>query len=316
MYKEPPGAQKMTSRLHCFRWLSSVQASRQALDSYFGSGGGDGAGNGGLARARPLSASRLASYLQTYLNPRLPDWILDLQVRHVVMFDTSASFWSLLEASEPSGSSSRLHSMAQPLDVIALWDEGSPEIQDGGHCCASFSSCGSQCALRPINCWRCKSTHFKRDCKASQSAEDVQGLPPDQWPIHSSHPDQAPRPSTVPVLYDRPGAPPSHPEARSHVTPIQAFAETVIDRLLALEEGQAQITALLQQVLSQSSSPPAPVGFLGPVPVSTSPLPPPSQAPSLTSSGVTAAPPATMSATSIPPGRPPMVDAGAASPML
>ena len=149
MYKEPPGAQKMTSRLHCFRWLSSVQASRQALDSYFGSGGGDGAGNGGLARARPLSASRLASYLQTYLNPRLPDWILDLQVRHVVMFDTSASFWSLLEASEPSGSSSRLHSMAQPLDVFALWDEGSPEIQDGGHCCASFSSCGSQCALRP-----------------------------------------------------------------------------------------------------------------------------------------------------------------------
>ena len=109
MYKEPPGAQKMTSRLHCFRWLSSVQASRQALDSYFGSGGGDGAGNGGLARARPLSASRLASYLQTYLNPRLPDWILDLQVRHVDMFDTSASFWSLLEASEPSGSSSRLH---------------------------------------------------------------------------------------------------------------------------------------------------------------------------------------------------------------
>lgn len=99
---------------------------------------------------------------------------------------------------------------------------------------------------RPINCWRCKSTHFKRDCKASQSAEDVQGLPPDQWPIQPSHPDQAPRPSTVPVLYDRPGAPPSHPEARSHVTPIQAFAETVIDRLLALEEGQALITALLQ----------------------------------------------------------------------
>lgn len=105
VYKEPPGPHKMTFR---FRWHSSVQASRQAWESCFGSGGGDGAGDVGLARARPLPHPDWASYLQTYLSLRLSDWILDLRLRHADMFDTSASFWSLLEASEPSPSSSRL----------------------------------------------------------------------------------------------------------------------------------------------------------------------------------------------------------------
>jgi hypothetical protein len=63
-------------------------------------------------------------------------------------------------------------------------------------------------------------------------------------------------------------------------------------RLLALEQGQAQITAMLQQVLLQSSSPPATAVAMGPAAglasMSTSSLPVPEALPTIAtmSSGI------------------------------
>ena len=244
-----------------------------------------------------------ANYLTQYLQTKLPVWVLDLQVQHAREFDTSQRFWDLLELHEPStltapGRLNALMDASTPSeheeDDFNLWASGPSEPgclvapMDPSASLLAMAGPGAPFARnrKPVTCWRCNGFHYKRDCKATPSAEELRGLPPDQWPVQPPHPDQArdqsstqvPRPPAAPVPYERPGVPSPHPASRTYVTPqLQALPAADDARLLALEQGQAHITAMLQQVLLQSSAPPTTAVAMGPATglasMPTSPLP-------------------------------------------
>ncbi len=297
LYKEPKAGQRMVARLKAYKWQGTVQASRQVWEALMVQATEVARETAHLHGLAHFPAPDWANYLNQYLQSKLPVWVLDLQVQHAREFDTSQRFWDLLEIHEPSTltASGRLHAIldAPPSseheeDDFNLWALGPWESRcpvtpvDTSAPLLAMAGPGAPFARnrKPVTCWRCNGFHYKRDCKATPSAEEQRGLPPDQWPVQPPHPDQArdqsstqvPRPPAAPVPYERPGVPSPHPASRTYVTPqLQALPAADDARLLALEQGQAQITqgqaqltAMLQQVLLQSSSPPAPAVAMEP----------------------------------------------------
>ena len=311
LYKEPKAGQKMVARLKAYKWQGTVQASKQMWEALMVQArevARETAHLHGLAR---FPEPDWTNYLTQYLQSKLPVWVLDLQVQHASEFDTSQAFWDLLEIHEPSTPTApgRLHALldapppSEPEeDDFTLWASGPWESRcsaapvDAAASLLAMARPGAPFARnrKPVTCWRCNGFHYRRDCKATPSVEEDQGLPPEQWPVQPPHPDQArdpsltqvPRPPAAPVPYARPSVPSPHPASRTYVTSrLQALPAVDDARLLALEQGQAQITAMLQQVLLQSSSPPATAVAMGPAAglasMSTSSLPVPEALPTI-----------------------------------
>lgn len=244
-YELPHGAALMEAEMSRFKWRASVHLTKQAFETLWKKAvqvATDTAGNSELER---LPAPEWGVWLKQVLRPQFPSWVEELRIMHDHAFNRSDTFWQLLiKAEPPSAKSKGLHALGED----AALDE------EAADCAGSLFSLARN--GKPISCYRCGEHHFLRECLAAKSAEEIQGLPP-PWPRQQPHPSQVtrqvvPRPDGAPVPYERPGGGATVPGAQTFVTGLNALpGEDISRRFQQLEQGQAQLTAMLAATLSR-----------------------------------------------------------------
>ena len=241
------------------QWLCTHQQAFETLWNKAVQVATDTAGNSELER---FPTPEWGVWLKRVLRPQFPSWVEELRIVHDRKFDSPDTFWPLLvKAEPPSAKRKGLHALGEG-------DELDQATADAG---SLFSLARNG---RPISCYRCGEHHFLRECLAAKSAEELQGLPP-PWPRQQPHPSQitrhVPRPEGAPVPYERPGGGATVPGAQTFVTGLNALPGEDMDRRFKqLEQGQAQLTAMLAAALSRVATP-------QPQPEPPQPLPEPPQ---------------------------------------
>ena len=246
-YELPHAAALMEAEVSRFKWRASVHLTKQAFETLWKKAvqvATDTAGNSELERFAAPAWGGPGGWLKKVLQPQFPPWVVNLRITHERDFDTSDTFWKLLvKAEPPSASIKGLH---------ALGEDDAPDEDAAAGAGSLFSLARNG---KPISCYRCGEHHFLRECLAAPSAEERQGLP-QPWPRQQPHPSQVtrqvPRPEGAPVPYERPGGGATVPGAQTFVTGLNALpGEDIGRRFQQLEQGQAQLTAMLAAALSR-----------------------------------------------------------------
>ena len=246
-YELPRAAALMEAEVSRFRWKSSVHLTKQAFETLWKKAvqvAMDTADNSELERFSAPEWSGNGGWLKKVLKPQFPTWVMDLRIMHERAFDNSDTFWKLLEKAEPPS--------ANIKGLHALGEDDAPDEDAAADAGSLFSLARNG---KPISCYRCGEHHFLRECLAAPSAEERQGLP-QPWPRQQPHPSQmtrqVPRPEGAPVPYERPGGGATVPGAQTFVTGLNALpGEDIGRRFQQLEQGQAQLTAMLAAALSR-----------------------------------------------------------------
>jgi len=272
-YARPHAAKEMRQLVDDFVWCGSVADTRLRFEELWSQAEVTASNTADFAEINKYERPAWGAWLRDVLRPSFPAWAETVAVTFPEQFSESEQAWACLHSHEPP--SLGLRALSQPPVMsmaaadFASWMHG-PAYPGILALPQVFNRAG-----RLVNCFRCGANHYRSECQAAKSAQELAGQDP-PWPLVQPHPAQSGgtvRPAAAPVPYARPGpygAP--NVDAPRHVSALPAVAGDQEGRIAALEDTMSALLDLQErsavggsvQALSSPVSPPVRLGASDP----------------------------------------------------